>query len=309
MLDNEGLSVQDLNNSGVSLCVDGDFEAGIPLLRKAQAARPDDPDLCCSLGNALALAGSIPEAVTYLKRAIEIDPNHVAANAILESLIDLKPLAGSVRKAERRTKSTQRIPWLLLFAFLLLGVFAGYATWKPLWPQHVHHFTRQGARSTLFRVEQTVADTPTDRSDFLKNGWNPPVAFTDPDSVRNVSTYYQVTSTNLDGDYVGVRSEDNKLTGFLDKGGQLIDLAPLQTDNESVALSINNYGTIAGYSGTVVHHAVLWAGGKVLDLAADTTLPVGLVLKEAVEVDDNGSVIATAVDPSGNALLVELTTN
>jgi len=346
-----------MNNIGVALCADGEYEQGIVLLRRAQSVYPDDPDLCCSLGNALGQHGDIEAAVHYLSTAIELDPDHIAALTILQSFQPtaavkrqrqpVRPSAPPTqapppqqprpaqratvappkeRRIQPRAKQAEPVPkapvpsakvkrnpiqWkrpakvsaVICAAIACVG--AGY-----LWVHRVVYGDK-------FIVASVMPDTLANRAAILNGAWSESAAAAAPDSARLLNPYYEITSTNTKGDFVGARKVDGSFQAFQGHGTTIMGLPPLHGESECGASSINDNGIVVGFSGQYSHHGIIWINGKPRDLNDAFTidsktylsnpLDQSLVVRDGVHVFDNGNIIATATDYAGDNLIVNLT--
>jgi probable HAF family extracellular repeat protein len=78
---------------------------------------------------------------------------------------------------------------------------------------------------------------------------------------------------------------------FVYQSGKMQDLGTLAGQTDSVALAINNSGTVVGYSGW---HAFLYANGAMMDLNSLAVVPGGWTITEAKGINDSGQIVGYA---------------
>jgi tetratricopeptide (TPR) repeat protein len=316
MLDSQGLSVQELNNEGVELCSAGDFERGVAMLRQAHMLAPDDPDVCCSLGNALAQQGDLVGAAEFLSQALQIDPGHVAALE-LTKIYDISvlhahsaeghsgnELGRTVEKApevETRDKTgstdgfTLRKPKLLPLVVACLCVLGAAFIGRRFLIHAQHRRNLSPALTAAYSIRENVNDNPMNRSYLVHTGWTQTAVQMSLDDMRSTPHYFQITSENKKAILVGITNVNQQLRPFEQIGGKLSLLPTLAQDNEGAALCINDDNEVVGYSGTLAHRAVVWKHGA-----------IGFLLREGLSIDDKGDIVVSAIDLQGYLRLVTL---
>jgi probable HAF family extracellular repeat protein len=189
------------------------------------------------------------------------------------------------------------VPWKPIataFAAVVFGIitYGGISAWQ--------HRTVYGDK---FTIVTAVPDTLDARQSLLNDNWSESAAAAAPDSARLLNAYCEVTATNSKGISVGTRLINGAFQAFENNGG---NLQTLSTGPESGANSINDKGMVVGYTGQYTHHATLWLHGKMRDLNKTTPPTANLVLRDAVNINNAGTITATATDNLGNPLIVQL---
>lgn len=83
-------------------------------------------------------------------------------------------------------------------------------------------------------------------------------------------------------------NDQGRARAALWKGNDLVDLGTLASDVTSSATAINESGQIVGVSGST---AVMWQHGAVVDLNGQVTMPAGVRLMHAIDINDKGQVL------------------
>lgn len=98
------------NNRGIRMCEEGRHAEAVPLLERAVALSPSDPDLLCNLAAALQEAGRDREALDALLKAFEIAPRGSRAGRML---------------ADRWLEAIRKQPSSAFLAARLAGTYRG----------------------------------------------------------------------------------------------------------------------------------------------------------------------------------------
>ncbi|HTU89209.1 MAG TPA: hypothetical protein VMF69_03850 [Gemmataceae bacterium] len=123
-------------------------------------------------------------------------------------------------------------------------------------------------------------------------------------TVLNVDGLGQTNGVNNSGQAVGVYGEDGGGSAFLYSNGQFIDLG---LGTNSTANAINNEGVIVGQEGNGA--SFVYTNGVATNLQSVLSGNSGFTLTDAIAINDNGQILATATDASGteHALLLNPT--
>jgi hypothetical protein len=112
----------------------------------------------------------------------------------------------------------------------------------------------------------------------------------------------QTLGVNNSGDAVGIYDQDIGGSAFLYSNGKFMDLGE---GNNSSANAINDQGVVVGTTGTGA--VFIYSNGVSTNLQQEVPSGSGLTLNNAVGINDNGQVLATATDAAGNQHAVLLT--
>ena len=315
------------------MCAAGDYDRGLSLLRKAHSTDPEDADICCSLGNALAEHGEYEEALQCFRSALDIEPNHPAATALMETVESevrernrpahipykppLMPPGPAARQKlhiidpypeppPRRSPSLYKIPWLTFFVSLFLAANCGYALWLGIHP--VDYFSSDGAGQKYdYIVEKTVADNPENRLAMIDNPGNVPDKAIIPPAPGPTFHIFKTNCINKQGVKAGVIKVNGLVRAFTLDKTTAVFLNPLPGDDVSCAESINDSGQVVGYTGAGKRRAIIWKNGRPVDL--NDEIPGGscLTLTDAICIDDSGTIVVSALNLRGESKIASLT--
>lgn len=121
-----------------------------------------------------------------------------------------------------------------------------------------------------------------------------------PDGIGGASGINQHGDLSI----TAVDNAGNQIRAYLYKNGAATDLS---TNLSSQANAINNYDQVIGHADTDTRRAILFENGKALDLNALNDSTGGLLLKEAIAINDFGQIVLSGVYPGGTGATILLT--
>jgi hypothetical protein len=113
-----------------------------------------------------------------------------------------------------------------------------------------------------------------------------------------------VGGMNASGDLAisAVSSSVHAIHAYLYKKGKATDLSPAVGNGfTGEAFSINNHDQVVGHVDSDTRRAILFQGSQVLDLNQLNDSTNGLLLKEAIAINDAGQILCQGVYPGANA--------